>query len=146
MHYIKSTAIITLSAIFHFTNPAVARPFYSHGASPDTIGSISITINDEAKDACWTNLREVREYAEEKISSKRYNLVPENGNYDFVISLNAFRQGSICVGSYDIQIIKITTTDGVLGFHEIGDLGGVATQSDFNKVMIEAVQDMTNEM
>lgn len=138
---------ISFASIALFSFPSLSAAFfYSFNASPSSIGTISISLNDEAGDACWTNLREVREYAEEKLTSKGYNLIPENGNYDFIISLVAYRQGSMCVGSYGIQIISNSMKDNVFGFHEIGDLGGVATQTDFNRKMIEAVQRMTDEM
>ena len=31
------------------------------------LGSINVVLNDNASDACWTNLTESREYAEEKV-------------------------------------------------------------------------------
>ena len=58
---------------------------------------INVELGDGATGACWTNLKEVREYAEEKlrtvglkVSDVEY-MVAEKNTYWFVISVNANR-------------------------------------------------------
>jgi hypothetical protein len=148
MRHLSILSLITALAISLAPSESLSQPYYSSEANPSSIGTISVSIIDEANGACWTNLREVREYAEEKISSKGYNLVKEKGEYYFDINLNSFRvNNGMCVGSYKIQIASPTRKNGVFGFHEIGAASGVATMPDnFNRKMIELVQYMTESM
>ncbi|WP_170482589.1 hypothetical protein [Ruegeria arenilitoris] len=36
--------------------------------SPKNLETVSVVIEDEAKDGCWTNIGEARTYAEDKLS------------------------------------------------------------------------------
>ena len=73
--------------------------FYDENLTLNDLTSLKINVElgDGAKGACWTNLKEVREYAEEKlrtfglkVSDVEYMNADKN-TYWFVISVNANR-------------------------------------------------------
>ena len=45
---------------------------------------VNVQIEDNATGACWTNLKEVREYAEEKLRMKGVKILTEEKAYDFL--------------------------------------------------------------
>lgn len=76
---------------------------------------VNVQIEDNATGACWTNLKEVREYAEEKLRtlgvkvSETGYMVAEANLYWLTINVNAGRpyaDGSgPCYGDYKISLI-----------------------------------------
>ena len=61
--------------------------------TPANVSSISVTIDDKATDACWTNISEVKRYAEDKLELSGFNVVRgsdgtrTSGSHFFRISL-----------------------------------------------------------
>ena len=51
----------------------------------DYIDSVNVEIDDKITDGCWTNLKEVREYSEEKLRSSRLKVVDFDGEYTLEI-------------------------------------------------------------
>ena len=51
----------------------------------DYIDSVNVEIDDKITDGCWTNLKEVREYSEEKLRSNRLKVVDFDGEYTLEI-------------------------------------------------------------
>jgi hypothetical protein len=115
---------------------------------PDEVGPVGVALSDNAADACWTNLREVREYAEEKLRSEGYALAGERRemlDYTLVISVNGYRSKAvpICVGSITAMVTKVTEADGILGMHVINLEDSVVTSApngNLNQRVIEVVQ------
>ena len=70
--------------------------------------SVAVVLFDEAKDGCWTNLRETREYAEEKLRSKGAKVVPEEvylpNSYSFLIHVLSYRTTSGCAASIVVNL------------------------------------------
>ena len=81
--------------------------------------SVSVALADDAKDGCWTNLRETREYAEEKLRLKGANIVPQPGmgehDYELQVSVNAFRTRSGCVASIELELRSMTAFKNLKG-------------------------------
>ena len=75
---------------------------------------VNVVIDDGAKGACWTNLKEVREYAEEKLRtlgvkvSETNYMVAEVNIYWFIIDVDALRlyknENGPCLGNYSISL------------------------------------------
>ena len=140
---------IAVTVAVLLTTSTTANAWYSKTANPTSIGTISVGIADGAKDACWTNLREVREYAEEKLKIKGYNVVAEmGGGYEFAIKVDAFRSDAgTCIGKYSAQIWASNIRDGVTGFQEIGSSGNYGTHpNNFNNWVIELISNMIEQM
>lgn len=121
---------------------------------PEEIGSVSISLIDNAGDACWTNLKEVREYAEEKLRGRGYQLRDDSSalvNYTLMINVNAFRHQAAptCVSSIAVNIMKALTSDGVFGFHVIAMKDIIVTSplnGNVNNRVIETVKELVDGM
>ena len=91
----------------------VAAPSSAELWSLDYISKVkhlSVMLNDNAKDACWTNLTETREYAEEKVRMAGGTL-HETGQkyfgeyYDLIVRVNSHRSRSgLCFGSLEVTL------------------------------------------
>tara|TARA_R110000787_G_scaffold7939_2_gene26754 strand:- start:7 stop:450 length:444 start_codon:yes stop_codon:yes gene_type:complete len=140
---------LALTVAVLLTTSSAANAWYSTGANPTSIGTINVVLEDGAKDACWTNLREVREYAEEKLKIKGYNAVAEKGDgYTFEISVDAFRSDAgTCIGHYATTIWASNYRNGIFGVHEIGNRGSFGTNpNNFNTWVINLISKMIAEM
>lgn len=87
--------------------------------------SVAVVLLDDAKDGCWTNLRETREYAEEKLRSKGAKVVPEEGylpnSYSFLINVLSYRTTSGCAASIGVtletpSLVKNSNGDTIIHF------------------------------
>ena len=78
---------------------------------------VNVSINDNATGACWTNLKEVREYAEEKLRtlgvkvSETNYMVAEVNIYWFIITIPMCK----CV---PINSCRLDSQDGSLQDHQ----------------------------
>ena len=75
-------------------------------------GTVHVQLNDDAKNGCWTNLRETREYAEEKLRSKGAKLSSEirygAHDYLFEVGVIAYRTRGGCVAAISIKLTSFT--------------------------------------
>ena len=118
-------AIVAL--LLMFGSQAGAEGFFvDPDISADDLSKISVTvlIDDNAKGACWTNLWEIREYAEEKFRFKRVKVVPYGKQFDpdssayvFQISVVAYRNfannAGPCVGHLFFKLSGWSPFNGV---------------------------------
>ena len=83
--------------------------------------SVYVEIHDAAIGGCWTNLREVREYVEEKLYSRGARITTnigllENNVYCLQVSVTGgkiYADGSgPCIGSYGFRLDALTTVNG----------------------------------
>jgi hypothetical protein len=125
------------------------------GLSPDAIRSIQVRIADNATGACWTNLKEVREYAEEKLRSKGYSLVdemksPAAPNFWFWVAVGATRDRlDSCDGSISVSVQTIATVGEFTGrLVLIPEVATVVSSAgrNLNRRVLEAVQEMIDQM
>ena len=81
--------------------------------------SVSVQLADDAIDGCWTNLRETREYAEEKLRAKGAKIVPQpgftNNDYELRISVVAYRTNAGCVAVLDLTLQTVTLLENLKG-------------------------------
>lgn len=90
-------------------------PIFNH------INSINVELDDQVSNGCWTNLKEVREYAEEKLRGMRLNVVDFDGEY--TLRIFAFGQRyQFCHAYVALQFVtemytrdKITARASILG-------------------------------
>ena len=140
---------IAVTVAVLLTTSSAANAWYSNSANPTSIGTISVALDDGAEDACWTNLREAREYAEEKLKIMGYNVVAEEGDgYTFAIIVDAFRRGSgACVATWEVQISAGNYRNGVFGGHTIGAFSSYGSHpNNLNTWVIELISKMIAEM
>jgi hypothetical protein len=138
---------ITAAVLFTTTNAANAA-FYSPSANSSSVGSITVKLYDNADNACWTNLREAREYAEEKLDIEGYNVLAEGGEYNFSIAVNSERDNrGMCWGYVNLTIWAVSRRNGVGGVHQIGlSISAFLNPDNFNTAVIEIISEMIAEM
>ncbi|NIZ59843.1 hypothetical protein DL239_02505 [Sedimentitalea sp. CY04] len=124
------------------------------GLNPEAIRAIQISLGDTATGACWTNLKEAREYAEEKLRIKGYNVVadlpsPQPPNFIFWIGVGASRDGSgLCGGSINVSVQSVAFVDEFAGrfiLKSVNTFVGNAG-NNLNRRVIEAIQAMASQM
>ena len=73
---------------------------------------VNVLLQDNAKDACWTNLTESREYAEEKLRSAGATIVlsPSVPNYLLRLKVMSRRNQALksCFGSIRVELLTPT--------------------------------------
>ena len=113
------------------------------------LGSINVVLNDNASDACWTNLTESREYAEEKVlmagSKPQPKLEDRFWGHDYILSIkvNSSRNKALglCYGDIEIALFTVAEYNGFL--HEASLLqynGPFMGKNNVNRDVINAIQ------
>ena len=92
-------------------NQAVAGTVANYNRN--LIQDVYVFTDDSASEACWTNLKNSREYAEEKLRSKGIKTRSEAGaEYILKIDVLAFRDGTgWCVGTIQISLETLALVD-----------------------------------
>jgi hypothetical protein len=138
---------LAITAAVLFTTTNAANAWYSPDANSSSVGSITVKLFDNAENACWTNLREAREYAEEKLEIEGYNVLADDGRYAFNIDVFGSRDRGMCFGHVQVSILDGSYFNGVFGLHTIGIQTGAILDSDnFNTYVIEMISRMVAEM
>lgn len=122
------------------------------------ITSVKVVLMDQVTAACWTNLKEVREYAEEKLRMKGAKVDNEqehsvilNNTYTFAIEVGGRRAnkdntgpcyGGVMISLYSYDIINNLFHKAVIG--EIGTYG--INHKNLNRYVIEAVSEFIAEL
>ena len=119
--------------------------------------SVFVDLYDDAKNGCWTNLRETREYAEEKLRAKGANIIQEQtyleDHYIFAVGVMAYRTGTgNCVAAIDVDLktiafLKNTNGDDVFHFASVGSRGYII--SGYNKAnsnVLDTVKSFIDEL
>jgi hypothetical protein len=94
--------------------------------TPNNIMSVAVVINDNAIDGCWTNLGEVKRYAEDKLELSGFTVKKigdEDIHYLMTITVNSMRQVFPCYGSVGIEIFRPYLIDGVSGIFVVAEGG-----------------------
>jgi hypothetical protein len=100
--YARTVRLVAAALALAFSSPAIADlrvPIQSVGfenATPEALGPIEVLLVDHSSESCWTNLREVREYAEEKLVAEGFELAPQGSRtFKLEVVVTAFRQEAL---------------------------------------------------
>ena len=112
-----------------------------------TIKQIEVLLDDGATGACWTNLKESREYAEEKVrmaGGKLYDVGDKyyGQHYLFRIKVRSQRAADGgCFGFYEIALLTATAVNGEEhnAYHR-SLTNAFAYAANANTYVIEAIQ------
>jgi hypothetical protein len=86
---------------------------YADRNAPEVIGPVNVLINDQTSDACWTNLRDVREYVEEKLVAEGFQLAEAAADlFNLSVSVVASRQESLFGRGYCSGLITVELSTG----------------------------------
>ena len=114
-----------------------------------SLGSIRMVLKDEARDACWTNLTESREYAEEKVIMTGSKPQPKSedrywGNdYLLVIKVTSKRNKALglCYGDIEIALITAVEYNGFIHEASLWNYNGpFMGQNNVNREVINAIK------
>ena len=128
--------------------------FYDHTLTAErvkNIGSVFVHLADNAGMGCWTNLKESREYAEEKLRIQGIevddsNTYPSvlNKHYHFTISVSAGRltdRSSPCTGDIRVALLGYATINGVGHMSSLGERNIRFVQPNANMVVIDLLKE-----
>lgn len=134
---------LTLALLaFLMPNVVLAVPHNSQLDEFSDYQEVRLLLHDEVKDGCWTNLKEVREYAEEKIKMSGMTLNADgNYQYTFVISAGGRRdQIGWCRGSITVGLYSSTSLwNDVVGLITIKELVMNLGKESFNSTAVDLV-------
>ena len=120
----------------------------------DKIGNIEVVIRDSAVDGCWTNIKEVKNYAEGKLEIAGAKLFePDNDLYlaginnGFYIKVNAMRMDNgICFGNVSVFIGGLAMVRDILGIVKYSSTDAIAGDpKNLNISILNHVQTAINE-
>jgi hypothetical protein len=151
LHSVAGLLLLSIPSQAH----AESEYFYDPELTADDLRNlkpIHVLLEDNAKGACWTNLKEVREYAEEKLRIKGIAVADKmtggpasDGYYHLILDVHArrlYKDGTgPCVGSYNLRMMGVGY---VGGLYSTVSLGGASNRSavqidNFNRTTIEMV-------
>jgi len=140
--------VLTLSFVTFLGVPNLCSAYvFDEKLSPDTVPSISITINDSAKEGCWTNIREAKLYAEGKLKFLGYNVIPKSMDYYLVLEVNADRADSgICYGSVRTEIVTYGEMKGHRGERILVTMGHTFISQSANIVVLDLISTFLKEL
>ena len=116
--------------------------------TPSSFGSVQVAVADDASDGCWTNLGEVKTYAEDILRNLNYSVSSGDAPGTFLIGVTSERASNgKCYGSVSIQMYKLQEIDGLFGFLEVAETGGIFVNHDnANIVTLNYVKKLTDEL
>ena len=104
---------------------------------PANVSLITVTIDDQAKDGCWTNIGEVKRYTEDKlelvdfkVSREKFNTYKDKNHYLLGVKVNANRNGGKCYGVIDLTIFRGAWSNNIAGLIFVGKHGGTFSGHD----------------
>ena len=147
---------IVLIFIFLATSAAAEKGFFfDEGITADDIKNLEVRVElgDNATGACWTNLKEVREYAEEKlrtfgvkVSQVEYTVAEEN-IYWLKINVYAqrlYKDGSgPCLGNFSYNLIgwhKINGTKHMAFLGVLSSDSSISSSDNFNRPVLVGLE------
>ena len=81
-----------------------ASAWVSKGFKPNKVSQIAIVVKDDATNGCWTNIGEVKRYAEDKLELAGFEVfrgavkgfLTDSNRFILRIDVNAARRGGLC--------------------------------------------------
>ena len=137
--------IASMSASYSFS---IIKTF-----TPNNVKSVKVEIYDGAKEGCWTNLGEVKRYAEDKLELAGYRIwkksdidAADQDRYYLSINVNSGR-GNGCYGAVDFKIYRIHWIDEIYGHFTVGDgITVFSGQKNANQLVLESLRSFLKKL
>ena len=120
--------LLTASLLFFATQ---ASAWVTKQFVPNNVSLINVIIGDQANDGCWTNIGEVKRYAEDKlelagfkVSKEKFQIYLNNDHFILDILVVANRLGTNCYGSVSYDINKHINHGKLVGIFSVGQFNG----------------------
>jgi hypothetical protein len=121
---------------------------YGEGITAEVVGPVAIVLNDGSTDGCWTNLRDVREYGEEKLAQEGFVAATEGQATAFtlLVQVNAHRERGLfgagrCRGHIGLSLVDgMISQSGIRGNFIAADLtASVLSENSVNDDVVRVV-------
>ncbi len=143
MRALRRRAVRLVTILASLLVPAGAgAQWVSPGLSPEAVPALGIVLNDQAGDACWTNLGETRQYAGDQLRERGFR-VAEDADYRLFITVNAARlaKSNACYGNIDLMMAGPARGRAPEGFHAVAFSSRIFMHSrNANETVIETIQ------
>jgi len=104
---------------------------------PSNVSLITVTVDDEANDGCWTNIGEVKRYTEDKlelvgfkVSREKFNTYKDKNHYLLGVKVISNRNGGKCYGVIETTIFRGSWYNNIGGLIYVGKHGGTFSGHD----------------
>lgn len=148
MKTLLTSLVIAISLVTTSANAWISDDFL-----PRNVGSVAVKILDNTDDGCWTNLREAKTYAEDKLDLAGFKIrssraESEYNGYTMTINVVSERRGSgNCYGSIKFEIDITNERNGIFGFHLVGTSGSIFSGYDnANKNVINNISQFFKDL
>ena len=132
-----------LFSIFCLISPSIVMglPFNTELKEFDNFKEVRLVLLDSVNGGCWTNLKEVREYSEEKIKMSGMTLNDDGSHqYSFVISSIGTKTEGLCGGQITVGLYtQIQLSDDLFGLVTIKEVGYTFRNLTFNDNVLNMV-------
>jgi hypothetical protein len=139
----KKLLIILLLTFFS----TQASAWVSKGFVPANVSLITVNIDDQANDGCWTNIGEVKRYAEDKlelaglkVSRDRFENYEDNKHFILNVLVTVNRLNGTCYGDINLNLFKGTWVNNIGGLFYAGKYGANFTgYENVNQYTLELI-------
>ena len=131
-----------------------ASAWVSQDFKLSNVDEINVKIVDQADDGCWTNIGEVKRYAEDKLELAGYNVYRKKKNgftgykhYKLQIMVHSYRNASGCWGAVEFLLYNQTEIEGIVGTFLAGKYDAVfSNYTNVNQFALKAVGKFMKEV
>jgi hypothetical protein len=127
--------IVYTASLLMFATQASA--WVSKQFIPSNVSLITVVIEDNANDGCWTNIGEVKRYTEDKlelagfkVSREKFESYEDEKHYLLGVTVTSSRNGAKCYGGIQLYMFTGSWANNVGGLLYVGKQGGTFTQYD----------------
>ena len=149
---------LLLTASFLFLGTQASSGIFK-GFIPSNVSQLHIEMSDSATEGCWTNISEVKRYAEDKLELEGFKIRRDKfegyeDTHHFVvgINVNAQRNGDLCFGAIKINIskairVEALSSKNIIGYFSLGETGSIFSgQENVNRGALETIDQLMNEV
>jgi len=138
---------ITFFAIGGIASTNTAHAWISDGLSP-SIGAIQVLIKDDATGGCWTNIGDVKNYAEGALKQKGYAVSADSAKYTMTVYAFIKRtNNNNCYGTVNVNLKTNNELDGVFGWHVVSEIIFISiSSSNHNSEVLNVVSRFVDEL
>ena len=144
--------IIYTASLLMFATQASA--WVSKGFVPSNVDEMNVKIMDQANDGCWTNIGEVKRYAEDKLELAGHNVYRKRKDgftgykhYKLQIMVHSYRNASGCWGAVEFLLYNQPESEGITGTFLAGKFDAVfSSATNANQFTLKALGDFMKEV
>ena len=144
--------LLTASILMLFATQASA--WVSQDFKPSNVDEMNVKIKDQADDGCWTNIGEVKRYAEDKLELAGYNVYRKKKDgftgykhYKLQIMVHSYRNASGCWGAVEFLLYNQPEIEGIVGTFLAGKYDAVfSNYTNVNQFALKALGKFMKEV